>query len=42
MQSPYEQKWRQEYDAEIKVKPAKGIQDHEFKLEPDFVTPTHD
>jgi hypothetical protein len=45
MQSPYEQKRRQEYDEAIKVKLGKGMQDHEFKLDPDFadfVTPTHD
>jgi hypothetical protein len=45
MQSPYEQKRRQEYDEDIKVKLGKGIQDNEFKLDPDvadFVTPTHD
>jgi hypothetical protein len=45
MQSPDEQKRRQEYDETIKVKLGKGMQDHEFKLDPDFadfVTPTHD
>jgi hypothetical protein len=45
MQSPYEQKRRQEYDEVIKVKLGKGMQDHEFKLDPDFadfVMPTHD
>jgi hypothetical protein len=45
MQSPDEQKRRQEYDEAIKVKIGKGMQDHEFKLDPDFadfVTPTHD
>jgi hypothetical protein len=45
IQSPYEQKRRQEYDEAIKVKLGKGMQDHEFKLDPDFadfVTPTHD
>jgi hypothetical protein len=45
MQSPDEQKRRQEYDEAIKVKLGKGMQDHEFKLEPDladFVMPTHD
>jgi hypothetical protein len=45
MQSPDEQKWQQEYDEEIKVKLGKGIQYHEFKIDPDFadfVTPTYD
>jgi hypothetical protein len=45
IQSPDEQKRRQEYDEAIKVKLGKGMQDHEFKLDPDlayFVTPTHD
>jgi hypothetical protein len=45
MQIPDEQKWHQEYDEAIKMKLGKGMQDHEFKLEPDFadfVTPTHD
>jgi hypothetical protein len=45
IQSPYEQKRRQEYDEAIKVKLGKGMQYHEFKLDPDFadfVTPTHD
>jgi hypothetical protein len=45
MQSPDEQKRRQEYDEAIKVKLGKGMQDHEFKLDPDFadfVTPPHD
>jgi hypothetical protein len=45
IQSPYEQKRRQEYDEAIKVKLGKGMQDHKFKLDPDFadfVTPTHD
>jgi hypothetical protein len=45
MQSPDEQKWRQEYDEAIKVKLGKDMQDHGFKLNPDFayfVTPTHD
>jgi hypothetical protein len=45
MQIPDEQKRRQEYNKAIKVKLGKGIQDHEFKLDPDFVdfvTSTHD
>jgi hypothetical protein len=45
MQSPDEQKRRQEYDEAIKMKLGKGMQDHEFKLDPyfaEFVTPTHD
>jgi hypothetical protein len=45
IQSPDEQKRRQEYDEAIKVKLGKGMQYHEFKLDPDFtdfVTPTHD
>jgi hypothetical protein len=45
IQSPDEQKRRQEYDEAIKVKLDKGMQYHEFKLDPDFadfVTPTHD
>jgi hypothetical protein len=45
MQSLDEQKQRQEYDEAIKVKLGKGMQDHEFKIDPDFadfVTPTHD
>jgi hypothetical protein len=45
MQTPYEQRRRQEYDEAIKAKLGKVMQDHEFKLEPDFtdfVTPTHD
>jgi hypothetical protein len=45
MQSPDEQKRRQEYDEAIKVKLGKGIQYHDFKLDSDFadfVTPTHD
>jgi hypothetical protein len=44
MQSPEEQKHK-EYDEAIKVKLGKGMQDHEFKLDPDFsdfVMPTHD
>jgi hypothetical protein len=44
MQSPYEHKWHQECDEAIKMKLSKGMQDHEFKLDPyltDFVTPTH-
>jgi hypothetical protein len=44
-QIPDEQKWRQEFDEAIKVKLGKGMQDHEFKLDPDFedfVRPTHD
>jgi hypothetical protein len=36
MQSLDEQKGRQEYDEAIKVKLGKGMQDHEFKLDPDF------
>jgi hypothetical protein len=45
MKSPDEHKRPQEYDEAIKVKPGKVMQDHEFKLDPDFadfVTPTHD
>jgi hypothetical protein len=45
MQIPDEQKRRQEYDETIKMKLGKGIQEHEFNLDPDFayfVTPTHD
>jgi hypothetical protein len=45
IQSPDEQKRRQEYDEAIKVKLGNDMQDHEFKLDPDFadfVTPTHD
>jgi hypothetical protein len=45
MQSPDEQKRRQEYDEEIKMKLSKGMQNHDFKLYSDFadfVTPTHD
>jgi hypothetical protein len=45
IQSPDEQKRRQEFDEAIKVKLGKGMQDHEFKLDPefsDFVTPIHD
>jgi hypothetical protein len=45
MQSPAEQKRRQEYNEVIKVKLDKGMQDHEFNLDPDFaefVMPTHD
>jgi hypothetical protein len=45
MQSPDEQKRRQEFDEAINVKLGKGMQDHEFKLDPDFaifVTPDHD
>jgi hypothetical protein len=45
MQIPDEQKQRQEYNKAIKVKFGKGMQDHEFKLDPDFsdfVTPTYD
>jgi hypothetical protein len=44
-QSPDEQKWHQEYDEVIKMKLGKGMDDHEFKLDPDFadfMTPTHD
>jgi hypothetical protein len=44
IQSPDEQKRRQEFDASIKMKLGKGMQDHEFKLDPDFadfVTLTH-
>jgi hypothetical protein len=36
MQSPDEQKRHQEYDEAIKVKLGKGMQYHEFKLDPDF------
>jgi hypothetical protein len=45
MQRPDKQKRRKEYDEAIKVKLGKGMQNHEFKLDPDFadfVTPTHD
>jgi hypothetical protein len=45
MQSPDEQKRRQQYYEAIKVKLGKGMQYHESKLDPDvtnFVTPTHD
>jgi hypothetical protein len=45
MQIPDEQKRRQEYDEAIKVKLGKGMQDHKFKLDPDFaylVKQTHD
>jgi hypothetical protein len=45
MQSPHEQKRRQELDKAIKMKLGKGMHDHELKLDPDFadfVTPTHD
>jgi hypothetical protein len=45
MQIPDEQKRCQKYDEAIKAKLGKGMQDHEFKLDPDsadFVTPTHD
>jgi hypothetical protein len=45
MQSPDEQKRRQEYDEVIKVKLGKGMQYHDFKLDPDFadfLAPTHD
>jgi hypothetical protein len=45
MQSHDEQKRHQEYDKAIKVKLGKGMQDHEFKLNPDFadfVTSTRD
>jgi hypothetical protein len=38
MQSPDEQKRCQEYDEAIKVKLDKGMQDREFKLDPDFTT----
>jgi hypothetical protein len=44
MQSPDEQKPRKEYDEAIKMNLGKGMQDHEFKLDPDcadFVTHTH-
>jgi hypothetical protein len=44
IKSPDEQKRRQEYDEVIRVKLGKGMQDHEFKLDPDFaefVMPTH-
>jgi hypothetical protein len=36
MQSRDERKRRQEFDEAIKVKLGKGMQDHEFKLDPDF------
>jgi hypothetical protein len=45
MQSPDEQKRRQEYNEVIKVELGKGMQYHEFKLDPDFayfVMQTHD
>jgi hypothetical protein len=45
IQSQYEKKRRQEYDEAIKMKLGKGMQHHEFKLDPDFadfVMPTHD
>jgi hypothetical protein len=45
MQIPDEQKRRQEYEEKIKVKLGKGVQDHEFKLDPDFeefLKPAHD
>jgi hypothetical protein len=48
MQSSYEQKRRKEFDEAIKMELFKGMQDHEFKLEPDFadfayfVTLTHE
>jgi hypothetical protein len=45
MQSPDEQKRRQECDKAIKIKLRKGMQDHEIKFDPDFadfVKPTHD
>jgi hypothetical protein len=45
MHNPDEQKRRQEYDEAIKMKLGKSMQDHEFKIDPDFadfVTPTHD
>jgi hypothetical protein len=45
MQIPDEQKRRQEYDEAIKAKLGKGMQDHEFKIDPDFtdfVMPTFD
>jgi hypothetical protein len=45
IQSPDEQKRRQECDKAIKVKLGKGMQDHEFNIHPDsvdFVNTTHD
>jgi hypothetical protein len=45
MQSPDKEKRRQEYDEAIKVKLGKGMQYHEFELDPDladFVMPTHE
>jgi hypothetical protein len=45
MQIPDEHTRRQEYDEAINMRLGKGMQDHEFKLDPDFadfVTPTHD
>jgi hypothetical protein len=45
IQSPDEQRRNQEYDEAIKVKIGMCMQDHEFKLNPDFtdfVTQTHD
>jgi hypothetical protein len=45
MQRLDEQKRRQEFDEAIKIKLGKGMQYHEFKLDPDFaefVTQTHD
>jgi hypothetical protein len=45
IQIPDEQKRRQEYNEAIKVKLGKGMQDHKFKLDPDFadlVRPTRD
>jgi hypothetical protein len=45
MQSPDEQKRRQEYGEAIKMKLGKGMQDHDFNLDPDladFVMPTRD
>jgi hypothetical protein len=45
MQNPDDEKRRQEFHEAIMMKLVKGMQDHEFKLDPDFVdfvTPTHD
>jgi hypothetical protein len=45
MQSPDDQKRRQDFDEAIKMKLRKGMQYHEFKLDPDFaesVMPTRD
>jgi hypothetical protein len=45
MQSPDEQNRRQEFDEAMKMKLGKGMQEHKFKIDPDFtyfVMPTHD